>query len=182
MKKQRYASLGLPHAHIEFLIISHLYTNNNWVHNCVDFCMNNVFHVHMYIQFILSRIGLLAFLVPLVIFLRCVTYIYTLCYIQAIQQFKLAHCKVSLHLNSWSNILSISTQNLVCCCCCFFFFCISLDLVIQHLKFSSAHTQIYRQHDYSCTCIFLLSRSSNYKLYKFCHACNFIIKLITATR
>lgn len=75
----------------------------------------------MYIQFILSRIGLLAFLVPLVIFLRCVTYIYTLCYIQAIQQFKLAHCKVSLHLNSWSNILTISTQNLVCCCCCFFF-------------------------------------------------------------
>lgn len=150
--------------------------NNNWVHNCVDFCMNNVFHVHMYIQFILSRIGLLAFLVPLVIFLRCVTY--TLCYIQAIQQFKLTHCKVSLHLNSWSNILTISTQNLVCCCCYFFvvvFFCIpslsSLDLVIQHLKFSSAHTQIYRQHDYSCTCtcIFILSRSSNYKLYKFCH-------------
>lgn len=94
--------------------------NNNWVHNCVDFCMNNVFHVHMYIQFILSRIGLLAFLVPLVIFLRCVTY--TLCYIQAIQQFKLTHCKVSLHLNSWSNILSISTQNLICCCCYFFFF------------------------------------------------------------
>lgn len=92
--------------------------NNNWVHNCVDFCMNNVFHVHMYIQFILSRIGLLAFLVPLVIFLRCVTY--TLCYIQAIQQFKLTHCKVSLHLNSWSNILTISTQNLVCCCCYFF--------------------------------------------------------------
>lgn len=157
--------------------------NNNWVHNCVDFCMNNVFHVHMYIQFILSRIGLLAFLVPLVIFLRCVTY--TLCYIQAIQQFKLTHCKVSLHLNSWSNILTISTQNLVCCCffCCFLFvlffvvvvfFCIpslsSLDLVIQHLKFSSAHTQIHRQHDYSCTsCIFLLPRSSNYKLYKFCH-------------
>lgn len=149
------------------------------MHNCVDFCMNNVFHVHMYIQFILSRIGLLAFLVPLVIFLRWMTYIYTLCNIQAIQQFKLAHCKVSLHLNSWSNILSISTQNLVCCCFFVFvfvvvvFFCIPslspLDLVIQHLKFSSAHTQIYRQHDYSCTCIFILSRSSNYKLYKFCH-------------